>query len=54
MRRSAQFQIEAGLDRELKASAVDAAMDEIVFLGGTLNVKLLGGAAMGLAQEAET
>jgi ATPase family associated with various cellular activities (AAA) len=44
MRRSAQFQIEAGGDQVLQQSAVDGAIEEMVFLGGSLNLKLLGGA----------
>jgi energy-coupling factor transporter ATP-binding protein EcfA2 len=42
MRRSAQFVLQAGPDRALTASAIDAALEEMVFLGGTLNLKLLG------------
>jgi hypothetical protein len=45
MRRSAQFQIELAADRVLRQSAVDAAIDEMMFSGGTLNLKLLGGSA---------
>jgi len=44
MRRSAQFQIEMGKSAVLEAAAVDGAIEEMVFLGGTLNLKLLGGA----------
>jgi len=44
MRRSAQFQFESGKDGLLQASFVDAALEEMVFIGGTLNLKLLGGA----------
>ena len=45
MRRSAQFQIETAADRVLRQSAVDAAIEEIMFSGGALNLKLLGGSA---------
>jgi hypothetical protein len=45
MRRCAQFQMESGGDTILAQSAVDAAIEEMVFLGGTLNLKLLGGTA---------
>ena len=45
MRRSAQFQIELTDDRVLRQSAVDAAIEEMMFIGGSLNLKLLGGAA---------
>jgi hypothetical protein len=45
MRRSAQFQLEttsAGAP-SLEPAAVDAAIEEMVFLGGSLNLTLLGG-----------
>ena len=45
MRRSAQFQIESSTDRVLRQSAVDAAIEEMMFTGGALNLKLLGGSA---------
>jgi AAA+ superfamily predicted ATPase len=45
MRRSAQFLIEANGGRELNAAAVTSAIEEMVFSGGSLNLKLLGGAA---------
>lgn len=48
MRRSAQFQLEMGGDIVLRQTAVDAALEEMVFLGGSLNLKLLGGAATNL------
>jgi hypothetical protein len=44
MRRSAQFQIELGGGTVLKAPAVDSAIEEMVFVGGALNLKLLGAA----------
>jgi hypothetical protein len=43
MRRCAQFQIEASAGRILSNSAVDSALDEMLFGGGTLNRRLLGG-----------
>lgn len=43
MRRSAQFQIERGGGTVLLEAAVDSAIDEMVFVGGALNLKLLGG-----------
>jgi len=49
MRRSAQFQFESGKDGLLQASSVDAALEEMVFIGGALNLKLLGGAGAELA-----
>jgi ATP-dependent 26S proteasome regulatory subunit len=42
MRRSAQFLLRAGRDKVLTLSAVDAALEEMVILGGSLNLKLLG------------
>ena len=45
MRRSAQFQIELGGDGVLQESAVNGAIEEMVFAGGALNLKLLGGAS---------
>ncbi len=47
MRRSAQFQIESGGGSVLEPAAVDSAIEEMVFIGGTLNLKLLGGADSG-------
>jgi hypothetical protein len=44
MRRSAQFLIETGDGRVLTTAAVDSAIEEMVFIGGSLNLKLLGGA----------
>jgi len=43
MRRAAQYQIEAGKDGVQLQSAVDAAVEEMLFTGGALNLKLLGG-----------
>ena len=45
MRRSAQYQLEAGGDGALALDRVESALDEMLFSGGSLNVKLLGGAA---------
>lgn len=45
MRRSAQFQIELGKDNVLQQPAVDGAIEEMVFIGGALNLRLLGGSA---------
>ena len=44
MRRSAQYQLQAGKDGPLRIEQVEAALDEMLFSGGSLNVKLLGGA----------
>jgi hypothetical protein len=49
MRRSAQFQLESDGDATLQQTAVDAAIQEMVFLGGALNLKLLGGSMPDLA-----
>ena len=43
LRRSAQFQLEAGGGSVLAESALTSAIDEMVFVGGALNLKLLGG-----------
>jgi ATP-dependent 26S proteasome regulatory subunit len=45
MCRTAQLQIELGTSNILQQSAVDGAIEEILFTGGTLNLKLLGGPA---------
>jgi hypothetical protein len=45
MRRSAQFYLQAGEDGYMKTEFLDAALEEMLFSGGSLNVKLLGGAA---------
>lgn len=50
MRRSAQFLLQAGKDRVLTVRAVDAALEEMVFLGGSLNLKLLGASEAVLAE----
>lgn len=47
MRRCAQFQIEVSDGKVLSQAALDAALDEMLFAGGSLNRRLLGG------QEAE-
>jgi ATP-dependent 26S proteasome regulatory subunit len=43
MRRCAQFQIEISGANALSQPAVDAALEEMLFTGGTLNRRLLGG-----------
>jgi ATP-dependent 26S proteasome regulatory subunit len=45
MRRSAQFYLQSGDGHGLRAEFLDAALEEMLFSGGSLNVKLLGGAA---------
>jgi hypothetical protein len=45
MRRAAQFYLQAGQAGEMKREFLDAALEEMLFSGGSLNVKLLGGAA---------
>lgn len=42
MRRSAQYFIDEGAGEDLQQKHVDAALEEMLFSGGTLNVKLLG------------
>lgn len=44
MRRAAQFQFEMAADGRLQQIALDSAMEEMVFSGGELNLRLLGGA----------
>jgi len=50
MRRTAQYHLEADGGRPLEAADVEAALDEILFTGGSLNLKLLGGAARSSAR----
>ena len=45
MRRSAQFYLARGQQCGLKSEFLDAALEEMLFSGGSLNVKLLGGSA---------
>ena len=45
MRRSAQFQLEFNMPGPLSEAAVNGAFEEMVFTGGALNLKLLGGAS---------
>ena len=49
MRRSAQFHFESNEDGVLQSASVHAALEEMVFLGGSLNLKLLGGAGAEVA-----
>ena len=53
MRRAAQFQFEIEANGRLQQSAVDGALEEMVFSGGALNLKLLGGSStdLGAANE---
>jgi AAA+ superfamily predicted ATPase len=44
MRRAAQFYIQNGSEDALRVADVNAAMEEMLFTGGTLNAKLLGAA----------
>jgi AAA+ superfamily predicted ATPase len=44
MRRSAQYNLESSANGPLKMESVEAALEEILFSGGSLNIKLLGGA----------
>lgn len=43
MRRAAQFYLETGGEGPLQSLSVNAALEEILFTGGSLNSKLLGG-----------
>jgi len=53
MRRVAQFQFEIGGDGEVKQFALDNAIEEMVFSGGALNLKLLGGSSIDLNSASE-
>jgi len=53
MRRSAQFQIALRAGSVLKQEAVDGAIEEMVFTGGALNLKLRGGSAAELGTAAD-
>jgi ATP-dependent 26S proteasome regulatory subunit len=54
MRRSAQFQLELARGAVLQQAAVDAALEEMMITGGTLNLKLLGGPLIDARTHAET
>ena len=41
MRRSAQFVVEAA-DQDLSEGHIESPLDEMLFIGGSLNAKLLG------------
>ncbi|HWC15643.1 MAG TPA: ATP-binding protein [Terriglobales bacterium] len=43
MRRAAQFHFETSGDGRFHSSSIDSALEEMVFTGGALNLKLLGG-----------
>jgi ATP-dependent 26S proteasome regulatory subunit len=53
MRRAAQFQFEMKADGKLPQAALDGAIEEMVFSGGTLNLKLLGGSSTELGSASE-
>src|SRR6266478_368393 len=53
MRRAAQFQFEMKADGKLQQAALDGAIEEMVFSGGTLNLKLLGGSSTELGSASE-
>jgi len=54
MRRAVQFQFEHGGKGPLEQADVDGALEEMLFSGGALNRKLLGGASAELGFAAET
>lgn len=54
MWRSAQVQIELGAGSVPKQEAVDGAIEEMVFTGGVVNLKLPGGSAAELGTVADT
>jgi len=51
MRRSAQYHFEMGGDGVLQQSALDSALEEMLFQGGMLNLKLLGGSSLGFKMQ---
>jgi len=53
MRRAAQFQFEMAAGGRLQQAALDGAIEEMVFSGGTLNLKLLGGSSAELGTAVE-
>ncbi len=53
MRRAAQFQFEMGGNGEVQRGAIDGAIEEMVFSGGALNLKLLGGSSTDLSSAAD-
>jgi hypothetical protein len=46
MRRSAQYCLQNGGSASLRPEALNAALDEMLFSGGSLNAKLLGASEM--------
>jgi len=48
MRRAAQFYLQAGNGGDLSSDHLSAALEEMLFSGGSLNAKLLGAAEVGL------
>lgn len=46
MRRAAQYHLRSATDGRLQPEELDSALEEILFSGGSLNVKMLGGAAI--------
>jgi AAA+ superfamily predicted ATPase len=53
MRRCAQFEFEASGGNVLSQAAADAALEEMLFTGGTLNRRLLGGEGGSMHQQAQ-
>lgn len=53
IRRSVQFQLERDGDEAIEPQDVDNALDEMLFSGGSLNVKLLGGDVGGGAAQVD-
>jgi hypothetical protein len=46
MRRCAQYHLQSGGTGALENKALDSALEEMLFTGGSLNAKLLGAAGM--------
>jgi ATP-dependent 26S proteasome regulatory subunit len=53
MRRCAQYHVETGGAGALRGEAIDNAMDQMLFQGGKLNLKLLGGDGIGFSAGAQ-
>lgn len=54
MRRIIQFHIERNGDSEINRADVDLALDEMLFSGGSLNLKLLGAGSIDATRNAST
>jgi ATP-dependent 26S proteasome regulatory subunit len=53
MRRAAQFSLETGRSGRLDKDSLDGALQEMLFKGGSLNLKLIGGSGLGFKLQDE-